>query len=36
MPGDRQTLDLFAADTLPQGFLYQPEFLKKRAVFSGT
>jgi alkylated DNA repair dioxygenase AlkB len=27
MPGDRQTLDLFAADTLPQGFLYQPEFL---------
>ena len=27
MPGDRKTLDLFGADTLPQGFLYQPEFL---------
>jgi alkylated DNA repair dioxygenase AlkB len=27
MPGDRQTLDLFAADTLPEGFRYQPGFL---------
>jgi alkylated DNA repair dioxygenase AlkB len=27
MPGDRKTLDLFGADTLPQGFRYQPEFL---------
>jgi len=27
MPGDRRTLDLFAADTLPEGFRYQPDFL---------
>jgi hypothetical protein len=29
MPGDRQTLDLFGADGLPQGFRYQPEFLNR-------
>jgi hypothetical protein len=27
MPGDRQTLDLFGADTSPQGFRYQRDFL---------
>jgi hypothetical protein len=29
MPGDRQTLDLFAADTLPQGFRSQPDFISR-------
>ena len=27
MPGDRRTLDLFAADTLPEGFRYQSDFV---------
>jgi alkylated DNA repair dioxygenase AlkB len=29
VPGDRQTLDLFAAEILPQGFRYQSDFLSR-------